>query len=202
MAALPYLDIGLEELNANTSFSTDKYASSYLFSFIMFRSLSLLLFLPLTLSTLDKALQACLAPTTHIVLWTMLQKRSGKFERYLASTVLIIWYSFLFSPLSLLVLFFASSFFLLLFEREVQILIFFLQLSLTSQYTLSELPTPGKSGSFFYYSNDRKFMLKTISATEFDNFLQMLPNYFLVCFCFFSSSSSSSSSSVLLDGTR
>ena len=114
----------------------------------------------------------------------MLQKHSGKFERYLASTVLIIWYSFLFCPLSFLLPLPFSFFFL----KEVQILIFVLQLSLTSQYTLSELPTPGKSGSFFYYSNDRKFMLKTISATEFDNFLQMLPNYFLVCFCFFSSS--------------
>lgn len=33
--------------------------------------------------------------------------------------------------------------------------------------TLSELVTSGKSGSFFYYSKDGNFMLKTISRNEF-----------------------------------
>eukprot|EP01111_Echinosteliopsis_oligospora_P011594 TRINITY_DN3863_c0_g1_i1.p1 TRINITY_DN3863_c0_g1~~TRINITY_DN3863_c0_g1_i1.p1 ORF type:complete len:513 (-),score=132.23 TRINITY_DN3863_c0_g1_i1:394-1932(-) len=52
-------------------------------------------------------------------------------------------------------------------------------ISLTSQYTLSEIKTPGKSASFFYYTNDRKFLLKTISTSECDNIRQMLPNYYL-----------------------
>eukprot|EP00026_Physarum_polycephalum_P001812 Phypoly_transcript_01815.p1 GENE.Phypoly_transcript_01815~~Phypoly_transcript_01815.p1 ORF type:complete len:964 (+),score=177.55 Phypoly_transcript_01815:205-3096(+) len=114
MAALPYLDIGLEELNASTSFSTDKQgsaaipSSNYPYSFIDY------------------------APKAF-------RKIREIFGFNCADYLL----------------------------------------SLTSQYTLSELPTPGKSGSFFYYSNDRKFMLKTISATEFDNLRQMMPNYFL-----------------------
>jgi len=41
------------------------------------------------------------------------------------------------------------------------------------------MPTPGKSGSFFYYSTNRRFLLKTISSSELDSLRQMLPNYFL-----------------------
>ena len=33
--------------------------------------------------------------------------------------------------------------------------------------TLAELCSSGKSGSFFYYTSDGKFVLKTISKTEF-----------------------------------
>ena len=35
-------------------------------------------------------------------------------------------------------------------------------LSLTSKYILSELGSPGKSGSFFYFSRDFRFIIKTI----------------------------------------
>ncbi|KAF7312141.1 Phosphatidylinositol phosphate kinase PIPK5 [Mycena indigotica] len=38
-------------------------------------------------------------------------------------------------------------------------------LSLTSKYILSELGSPGKSGSFFYFSRDYRFIIKTIRST-------------------------------------
>jgi len=38
---------------------------------------------------------------------------------------------------------------------------------------LAELFSSGKSGSFFYYTSDGKFLLKTISKSEF-KFLQRL----------------------------
>ena len=39
-------------------------------------------------------------------------------------------------------------------------------LSLTAQYILSELGSPGKSGSFFYFSRDYRFIIKTIRHAE------------------------------------
>lgn len=39
-------------------------------------------------------------------------------------------------------------------------------LSLTAKYILSELGSPGKSGSFFYFSRDYRYIIKTISHTE------------------------------------
>jgi len=53
-------------------------------------------------------------------------------------------------------------------------------MSLTGKYILSELGSPGKSGSFFYYSSDYRFIIKTISSVEHDVFLQMLPKYYKV----------------------
>ena len=49
--------------------------------------------------------------------------------------------------------------------------------------TLSELCSSGKSGSFFYYSYDGRFMLKTIPRHEFKKMKQMLKNYheYLTC---------------------
>lgn len=38
--------------------------------------------------------------------------------------------------------------------------------SLTSKYILSELNSPGKSGSFFYFSRDYRFIIKTIHPAE------------------------------------
>lgn len=43
--------------------------------------------------------------------------------------------------------------------------------------TLSELCSSGKSGSFFYYSHDGRFMLKTIPRHEFKRMKTMLKNY-------------------------
>lgn len=44
--------------------------------------------------------------------------------------------------------------------------------------TLSELTSTGKSGSFFYYSQDGLYTLKTISEREFTLFYKILYNYF------------------------
>ncbi len=35
----------------------------------------------------------------------------------------------------------------------------------------------GASGSFFFFSQDRKFIIKTITQKELDRFLRMLPYY-------------------------
>jgi len=43
---------------------------------------------------------------------------------------------------------------------------------------LSELTSTGKSGSFFYYSADGKYTLKTISRDEFIFFREILKNYY------------------------
>ena len=44
--------------------------------------------------------------------------------------------------------------------------------------SLSELWSSGKSGSFFYYTADAKYMLKTISKNEFKFFKSILKNYY------------------------
>ncbi len=35
----------------------------------------------------------------------------------------------------------------------------------------------GASGSFFFFSQDRKFIIKTMTQKELDRFLRMLPYY-------------------------
>jgi len=45
-------------------------------------------------------------------------------------------------------------------------------------FSLSELISSGKSGSFFYYSADGKYMLKTISKNEFHFLKSILKNYY------------------------
>ncbi|KAJ3017198.1 UNVERIFIED_CONTAM: Phosphatidylinositol-4-phosphate 5-kinase [Siphonaria sp. JEL0065] len=51
-------------------------------------------------------------------------------------------------------------------------------LSLTGKYVLSELGSPGKSGSFFYFSQDYRFIIKTISKTEHKFFRRILRGYY------------------------
>ncbi|KAG5651826.1 hypothetical protein H0H81_007258 [Sphagnurus paluster] len=51
-------------------------------------------------------------------------------------------------------------------------------LSLTSKYILSELGSPGKSGSFFYFSRDYRFIIKTIHHAEHSYLLRILPQYY------------------------
>jgi 1-phosphatidylinositol-4-phosphate 5-kinase len=51
-------------------------------------------------------------------------------------------------------------------------------MSLTSQYILSELGSPGKSGSFFYYSRDYKYIIKTIHHSEHKFLRKILEDYF------------------------
>ncbi|QIX00656.1 hypothetical protein AMS68_006173 [Peltaster fructicola] len=50
--------------------------------------------------------------------------------------------------------------------------------SLTAKYILSELGSPGKSGSFFYYSRDYKYIIKTIHHSEAKVLLKILPDYY------------------------
>ncbi|KAI0703017.1 SAICAR synthase-like protein [Cytidiella melzeri] len=51
-------------------------------------------------------------------------------------------------------------------------------LSLTAKYILSELGSPGKSGSFFYFSRDYRFIIKTIHHTEHKFLRRILPQYY------------------------
>ncbi|KAI8926712.1 hypothetical protein BC831DRAFT_455183 [Entophlyctis helioformis] len=51
-------------------------------------------------------------------------------------------------------------------------------LSLTGKYVLSELGSPGKSGSFFYYSQDYRFIIKTIHHSEHQFILRILQHYY------------------------
>ncbi|CAO3569510.1 unnamed protein product [Mortierella alpina] len=50
--------------------------------------------------------------------------------------------------------------------------------SLTSKYILSELGSPGKSGSFFYFSQDYRFIIKTIHHAEHKFMRRILKDYF------------------------
>jgi len=45
-------------------------------------------------------------------------------------------------------------------------------------FSLSELVSSGKSGSFFYYTADGKYMIKTISREEFTFLKKIIPNYY------------------------
>jgi len=51
-------------------------------------------------------------------------------------------------------------------------------LSLTAKYILSELGSPGKSGSFFYFSRDYRFIIKTIRHSEAKFLLRILKQYY------------------------
>ncbi|KAH9924066.1 uncharacterized protein B0H18DRAFT_955645 [Fomitopsis serialis] len=67
--------------------------------------------------------------------------------------------------------------------RELREQFFFLDpadylVSLTSKYILSELGSPGKSGSFFYFSRDYRFIIKTIHYNEHKFLREILPLYY------------------------
>lgn len=51
-------------------------------------------------------------------------------------------------------------------------------MSLTSKYILSELGSPGKSGSFFYFSRDYKYIIKTIHRGEHKFLRKILRRYY------------------------
>jgi 1-phosphatidylinositol-4-phosphate 5-kinase len=53
-------------------------------------------------------------------------------------------------------------------------------ISLTAEYDLSELGTPGKSGSMFYFTRDGRFVLKTMSAGECKYLRKILADYYAV----------------------
>lgn len=50
--------------------------------------------------------------------------------------------------------------------------------SITGKYILSELGSPGKSGSFFYYSRDYRFIIKTIHHSEHKQLRRSLKQYY------------------------
>lgn len=50
--------------------------------------------------------------------------------------------------------------------------------SLTSKYVLNELNSPGKSGSFFYFSKDYKYIIKTIHRNEHIHLRKYLSTYY------------------------
>ncbi|QSL64452.1 hypothetical protein MERGE_001753 [Pneumocystis wakefieldiae] len=51
-------------------------------------------------------------------------------------------------------------------------------MSLTSKYILSELGSPGKSGSFFYFSRDYRYIIKTIHHSEHKFLRKILRQYY------------------------
>ncbi|KAL3516392.1 hypothetical protein ACH5RR_023294 [Cinchona calisaya] len=51
-------------------------------------------------------------------------------------------------------------------------------ISICGNDALRELSSPGKSGSFFYFTNDDKYMIKTMKKAEVKVFLRMLPAYY------------------------
>ncbi|KAI4323552.1 hypothetical protein L6164_023149 [Bauhinia variegata] len=51
-------------------------------------------------------------------------------------------------------------------------------LSICGNDALRELSSPGKSGSFFYLTNDDRYMIKTMKKSETKVFLRMLPAYY------------------------
>jgi 1-phosphatidylinositol-4-phosphate 5-kinase len=46
---------------------------------------------------------------------------------------------------------------------------------------LREYPSPGKSGSVFYLSDDDRFMIKTVSHEEMLLLLRLIPAYYRHC---------------------
>jgi hypothetical protein len=50
--------------------------------------------------------------------------------------------------------------------------------SLTSEFDLSSLITPGKSGSWFFFTADGRFVIKTINKTECKFLRSILPQYY------------------------
>ena len=44
--------------------------------------------------------------------------------------------------------------------------------------TMSQQNSSGKSGSVFFYTNDKKYMVKSIPASEFNCFMKTLSNYY------------------------
>ena len=56
---------------------------------------------------------------------------------------------------------------------------FLCNLIITKNKSLKEICSSGKSGSFFYYSYDSKYLMKTIPESEFEKFKGMLKDYYL-----------------------
>jgi len=55
---------------------------------------------------------------------------------------------------------------------------FITEMMISSKTIIEELCSTGQSGSLFYYTRDGRFIIKTISKTEYDFLKKILPNYF------------------------
>ena len=55
---------------------------------------------------------------------------------------------------------------------------FLCNLIITKNKSLKEICSTGKSGSFFYFSYDSKYLMKTIPESEFNKFKEMLQDYY------------------------
>lgn len=56
---------------------------------------------------------------------------------------------------------------------------FITEMMISSTTKIEQLVSTGKSGSMFYYTKDGKFIIKTISKSEYDFLKTILPDYFL-----------------------
>ncbi|KAH7679495.1 Phosphatidylinositol-4-phosphate 5-kinase protein [Dioscorea alata] len=57
-------------------------------------------------------------------------------------------------------------------------------LTICGSDALRELSSPGKSGSFFYLSQDDRFMIKTVKKSEVKVLIRMLPSYYKHVCCY------------------
>jgi len=58
-----------------------------------------------------------------------------------------------------------------------------LDIFLNEQTIKNSKQSTGKSGSFFFFSHDKKFILKTISVHELESLVELLPSYYdYICF--------------------
>lgn len=53
-----------------------------------------------------------------------------------------------------------------------------LNTELNRQQVFKAKESAGKSGSFFFFSYNKKFLLKTMNDSEMEVFFEMLPDYF------------------------
>ena len=52
--------------------------------------------------------------------------------------------------------------------------------SISDKFMLLELSSPGKSGSFFYFSPDYRYLIKTVKYNEHHHFFKNLEKYYKV----------------------
>jgi len=52
--------------------------------------------------------------------------------------------------------------------------------SISDKFMLLELSSPGKSGSFFYFSPDYRYLIKTVHYNEHRHFFKVLDKYYNV----------------------
>lgn len=56
-----------------------------------------------------------------------------------------------------------------------------LKFTASARRALREMPSPGKSGSVFFLSDDDRFLIKTVSHEEMLLLLKLIPAYYRHC---------------------